>query len=144
VDGDTITVQIMDRDSHNPGGPDEEGTAPDGQPEGRTALSDTPEGGNANGNGSDESEPGGQGMPQGQPDGGSAPAGEEVTITVTSDTKICMDENGTETEASINDIAVGCMIGITYEEEGKSATEIIIYQTAGKCRYRKARVNCCI
>ncbi len=128
----------MDRDGNNPGGmkdggsvPDgrpEDGTAPSGAPEGGDTPSGAPEGGDANGNGA----PGGQEMPQGQPDDGAAPAGDEVTITITSDTKISMDENGTETEASADDIAVGCMIGITYGEDGETVTEITIYQAASQ------------
>jgi len=158
VDGDTITIQVMDMMSGGGqmgGGKTQNGTVPAGMPEDvniptdlpgnstaadltegttepaeeTTAPADLPEGGNAGQPQQDGKEPGGGGMPQGNSgEGPSAPSGETITVTITSDTKISINENGTETDCPAENITVGSMISVTYGEDGETVLSITINQ----------------
>lgn len=133
VDGDAVTVRTMGMG----GGPMGDGPAPDGQasapPDGQNAqpsapdesgspVPDGPQGGENGG------APRGGGAPQG---GGLEQTGEEITVTVSADTKITIDSNGETSEGALADLATGSMIGITYGDDGETVAGITIYQAMG-------------
>lgn len=140
IDGDTITMQIMGR-----GAGGRNGGLDAGDRNGAGLVQETPQqdaassqipdaaadqtaGATPEGQGDQAPE---GGMPQGQPgDSQSAPAGEEITITLSSDTKITVMDNGTASEGTAEDIVVGCMIQITYGEDGQTVTEITVSSAA--------------
>lgn len=133
IDGDTITVRTMGRGfGGKDGGPDrgsmDGGGLVQETPQ-QAAPSQTPDTASADADESSGAAPDGQdGMTQEQQGARrSAPAGEEeLTITLSSDIKISILDNGASSAGTAENLAVGCMIGITYGEDGQTVTEIAV------------------
>lgn len=141
IDGDTITIQTMGGrmgggpDGQMPGGGDASGASQDGKalpsgtPETSAAPSETPADTQTDAVPSGSDAPDGQGQPSG---GQQGQAGEEITITLSDGTAISISENGTTSGGTASDITVGCMVSVTYGDDGETVTGITVMEMSGE------------
>ena len=153
VDGNTVTVRLMDGEQPGQGGPGGggQGGAPGAQPgtgsddansaSGSDSSSDVD---NDSNNSSDSSQapeppsgdngsaPGGNPPSNGQgaPDGQGGPGGTEATLTISDESIIYTSEGETETQGSLSDITQGSMLTLSVSN-GTDVTKIVVGQGMG-------------
>ncbi len=140
VDGDTITIQTMGNGGMGggPGGQMPGGGAPGAPQDGSAPSSEIPEmsaAPSASPDAQTSATPGGSAGPGGQgqmPDAQLGQAGEEITVTLSSGTKISISANGTTSDGTSSDLTVGCVVSVTYGDDGETVTEITVMDMSGE------------
>ncbi len=142
IDGDTITVALGemnlagDKSGEAPSGDKPEGEAPSGdKPEGEAPSGDKPEGEAPSGDKAEGEAPSGD-KPEGEAPSGEnkgtpfEESGETVTITLDDTITIQLQDGGSTTEGTSDDIAEGSIISIIYDADG-NVTSIEVMGQSG-------------